>query len=182
MNEEQSTTVDTIWSNVFSHFTKESEETKFDVLKRIPILKDLSKRELKEILKITYERNFESGEYIFQTGQPGASMFIIEQGEVVIVKKNEKDENVELARLKSNDFLGELALLDNSPRSASAYVEKPTKTLAIFRDDLLKLLENNPDLGRKVMHRLAITIGYRLKATNDLLLKKEKEINKSNNA
>lgn len=124
---------------------------------------------------MVYERRYDAGEYMFETGQPGAAMFIIEEGEVQITRLNAANEEVVLARLRNGEFLGELALLDNSPRSASALVSKPTKALAIFREDLDKLLDSHPELGGKVMKKLAVIIGIRLKATNEMLMKNDQD-------
>jgi CRP-like cAMP-binding protein len=162
--------IDAFWSNIFSSMGSGDDVNRIDILKRIPIFQDLSKRELRIISQMVYDRSYEEGEFMFETGQPGAAMFVIENGEAHIVRKNMEGEEILLARLKDGEFLGELALLDSSPRSASAVVLKPTKALAIFREDLDKLLETNPELGGKVMKKLAVIIGLRLKATNDLLI------------
>lgn len=170
---------DAFWSNIFSGSGKVNDTTRVDILQKIPIFGDLTRRELRTISDMVYDRSYEEGEYMFETGQPGAAMFVIESGEVMITRKNSEGEEVHLARLKNGEFLGELALLDSSPRSASAYVNKPTSAMAIFREDLDKLLDTNPELGGKVMKRLAVIIGMRLKATNDLLMTKDEEINDS---
>ena len=170
---------DAFWSNIFSGKKGSGDTSRIDILQRIPIFGDLSRRELRTIAGMVYDRSYEEGEYMFETGQPGAAMFVIEDGEVLITRKNSDGEEVQLARLKNGESLGELALLDSSPRSASAYVSKPSTAMAIFREDLDKLLDTNPELGGKVMKRLAVIIGMRLKATNDLLMTKEEEINDS---
>lgn len=163
------------WDNIFRNDADDEEKNILNILARIPLFRKLTKKELMVISKIMYERSFEAGEFMFETGQPGAAMFIIISGIVKIVKKNEKSDLIELATLDAGDFLGELALLDSTPRSASALANERTVAMAIFREDLNKLLETNPILGTKIMKELAITIGLRLKATNDLLLKKDSE-------
>lgn len=167
--------VNTFWGDVFSSFSNAEETNRIEILKRIPLFSDLKGRELKVIDRMVYERRYDAGEYMFETGQPGAAMFIIEEGEVQITRLNAANEEIVLARLRNGEFLGELALLDNSPRSASALVSKPTKALAIFREDLDKLLDSHPELGGKVMKKLAIIIGIRLKATNEMLMKNDQD-------
>ena len=67
-------------------------------------------------------------------------------------------------------FFGELALLDDSPRSASAIASKTTETFAFFRTDLDRLLTAFPQIGLKVYRSLAMIIGSRLRDTNEQLL------------
>ncbi len=167
-----------LWGDFYSKYFKSTEESIVEMLGNIPMLQTLKKRELKIISKYAYERSFEIGELIFETGQPGAAMFIIKEGEIKIVRKIDSGDYVDLAILKNGEFFGELALLDNSPRSATALVSRPTTTIAIFREDLNNLLESHPELGGKIMKRLAIITGLRLKATNGQLLEKENEIQK----
>ena len=158
-------------------FTSQSKSV-VDILKKIPLLSDLSRRELKIISKFAYERTYEINEFIFEAGQPGAAMFIIKEGEVKIVKKNDANEFIEIAVFQNGDILGELALLDSSPRSAGALVSKPTKAIAIFREDLNNLLKTQPDIGGKIMMHLAIITGQRLKTTTTHVMQMENEINK----
>ncbi|MCF8261241.1 MAG: cyclic nucleotide-binding domain-containing protein [Melioribacteraceae bacterium] len=173
--EKSSSGLATLWGNIFPSSGDDGKDSLIKILKEVPLFRELRKSELRSISKIMYERNFEKGEYMFETGQPGAAMFIIIEGEVKIIKIDNDGEELDLATLSEGEFLGELALLDSSPRSASALITERTKAMAIFREDLHKLLETDPQLGGKVMKQLAVIIGIRLKATNNLLLKKEKE-------
>jgi CRP/FNR family cyclic AMP-dependent transcriptional regulator len=165
-----------LWdNNLIKKFTSK-QLTIFDALKNNLFFNELSKSEIKQVAKIAYEREFQADEYVFKTGQPGAAMFIILEGEVRIVREDENNTELEITRLKNNDTLGELALLDNSPRSASAIATKQTKMIAIFREDLNDFIHSNPELGAKILRKLAIITGYRLRLTNDLLIQKEEEL------
>jgi len=168
-----------LWGNLFKDFGKDEKESLIKIFRSVPLFQDLSTRELRAISHIMYERRFEAGEYMFEYGQPGAAMFVLLEGEVKILKTTQENEEVELATLREGEFLGELALLDSSPRSASALATQRTVAMAIFREDLNKMLETQPELGGKVMRRLAVIIGVRLKATNNLLMVKEQELNES---
>jgi CRP-like cAMP-binding protein len=170
--------INTLWGNIFDKFIFSKSFDKLEVLKKIPLFAELNKPELKVISKIVYERDFEAGELMFKTGQPGAAMFIIKKGKVSIFQETSEGEAAELTKLKDGEFLGELALLDNSPRSASARALKNTHTLALFREDINGLIETRPFLAAKVMKQLAIVIGIRLKATNDIVLKLQDQLYK----
>ena len=85
---------------------------------------------------------------------------------MAVETSSDPDKAVELARIKSGEFLGELALLDQTPRSASARAVKPTQTFALFRGDLNRLGLAEPEIAREIFRALACIIGERLKATN----------------
>ncbi len=169
---------DVLWDNKVLKIFAGSKSSVLDVLKSNPMFEDFSNSELKAIAKIAYEREYNPGEYVFLMGQPGAAMFIVFKGEISIQREGENGAEIELTKLKDGETFGELALLDDSPRSATAFVVKPTKLLAIFREDLLNFLAVNPELGGKIVKKLAIITGYRLRMTNDLLMQKQAELEK----
>jgi len=167
---------DVLWDNKVLKIFSGSQLSIPEVLKSNPMFEDFSKGEIKLISKIAYERNYNQDEYVFSMGQPGAAMFIILVGEVQIIRHTDDGTEVELARLRDGETFGELALLDDSPRSATARVIKPTKVLALFREDLVNFLSIKPELGGKIVKKLAVITGYRLRMTNDLLLQKQTEL------
>lgn len=144
---------------------KSGDETK-DLLRSIPLFEHLTDRELSGIQRILHERVYAAGEEIFREGEPGVAMYIIESGSVVI--KVGKSGKV-LAELTGGEFFGELALLDESPRSASAVAKAESKIFAFSQPDLFSLIERDHHLGIKVIVALARIIGDRLKRTNDQL-------------
>ena len=168
-NEKKKLPINAYWGNIFSRFRSAGEIPNVDFLKLCPIFKHLSARELKKISPLIHERRYQVGEYLFEKEQPGTAMFIIKSGLVKIVLPGQNDEETELATINPEDFLGELALLDDTPRSASAKAVEKTETLAFFREDLNELLETHPDIGSKIMRGLAIIIGQRLKTCNEQL-------------
>jgi len=74
--------------------------------------------------------------------------------------------------LTDGDFFGELALLDDSPRSASAQCTKDTDVIVLFRQDLFNLIDRSPVLGTKILLEMSKLIGERLKETNRVLLER----------
>ena len=88
----------------------------------------------------------------------------------------------ELAILKDGDFFGEIALIDESPRSASAICRTDCQIIGFFRPDLFEIIEKHPRLGIKIVLKLAEIIAERLRRTNQEVtqLKAEIEALKSN--
>ncbi len=165
-----------LWKDYSKELVANKHQTLVEILKKIPLFRTLGKRELKTISRFAHERVFETNEFVFRTGQPGAAMFIIKEGEVKIVKEISDKENIEIVKLTPGNIFGELALLDSSPRSAGALASMPTKVIAIFREELNKLLDSHPEIGGKIMLHLAIITGKRLKDTTSQLIELENEM------
>jgi len=157
--------MDSIWGNIFKQGKKEDDEIR-TILKRISVFKDLDNRELARVERILHRRTYQQGETIFSQGDPGFGMYIIESGIVSIVLMPSRHR---LAELSDGEFFGELTLLDESPRTASAISQTACKMLCFFQPDLLDLINRDPRLGVKIMFGLARTIGARLKYTNECI-------------
>jgi CRP-like cAMP-binding protein len=151
------------WENFFKLREKQKNDIE-TILARIPVFQELTPRELRTIRRILHQREYKGGEVIFAEGDIGLGMYIIERGVVQISCKNEQHI---LAELADGDFFGELALLDDAPRSASAIAKTQSRLLCFFKPALLDLIERNPRLGSKILFRLAWTLGERLKVTNE---------------
>lgn len=154
------------------NFFKRNSVSENAFVKQVPLLKTLTNRELARIEEMMHERTYEPGEFIFHIHQPGAAMFFIKEGTVQVfipgdsISEDKSNKDIEIATLKRGDFFGELALLDNSPRSASVMAKSPTEVMAIFRGDFEELLIKDPVISSKINRQLAIMIGRRLKEAN----------------
>ena len=154
-----------LWSNIFRN-DEASEDTR-SLLKNTKIFASLSKRELDAIDRIVYKRFYEAGEPVFRQGDPGIGMYIIRQGTISIVQM---PAHLILAELQAGDFFGEIALLNETPRSASAIAKTNCDLLSISQPDLLGLFKRNPRLGVKVLIALSQITGQRvIQLDNDLL-------------
>jgi len=162
-----------LWANIFQP-RQDSQDTISMVLKRIPVFDGLDARELLQIEKILHEREYRPEERIFLQGDPGLGMYIIIEGNIEIV--SEPGHHI-LTVLHEGEFFGELALLDESPRTATAIAQSPCRLLCLVQSDLYDLIDRNPKLGVKILVQLARTIGERLKKTNEYVheLKKGQE-------
>ena len=162
-----------LWASFLWQDNRKQQKSDFiSFLREVPLFNTLSKRELRTIYSIAHQRTYQENEFVFRKGQPGAAMFIIRSGEINIVDHDEENQENVIATLGNNAFFGELALLDDSPRSASAIATTKTDIFAFFRTDLDRLLAAVPHIGLKVYRALAIIIGIRLKTTNEQLFNK----------
>lgn len=161
--------VNAFWDNIFHREDDPNKRDILNILSQVPLFAGMNRGELKKVAKIIHERHYAAGEALFRMGEPGAAMFIVWSGQVDIVMPKEEGPDLVLASLTTGSFLGELALLDDSPRSASAFASKETKAMAFFRADLNKLIETEAHIGSKILRELALIIGQRLKLTNEQL-------------
>ncbi|MFQ5649487.1 MAG: cyclic nucleotide-binding domain-containing protein [bacterium] len=159
---------DAIWGNIFKK-EGSKKQTALAILKNVPLFKGMRSSELNELEKLIHRRRYRADETIFFEGEPGVGMYIVQEGTIAIYKNKSETEREELVELGRGEFFGELALLDESPRSATAVALEESKILGLFRPDLLELIERKPRLGNKLLFELAHLIGERLKHTNEEL-------------
>jgi signal transduction histidine kinase len=119
--------------------------------------KELSKREC-----ATHLRQFRAGETIFAAGDVGNGLYVIESGRVQIAAMVDRTESRPLAIIGPGDFFGEMAVLDDAPRSAAAIAETDTKAFYLSRDELLQLLTRHPGLALTLIREFSA----RMRAVN----------------
>ncbi|MFQ5630752.1 MAG: cyclic nucleotide-binding domain-containing protein [bacterium] len=160
-----SKTTDSFWGNVFKK-QYSTEDDIISTMRIIPLFHDMAVQELKEFRKIIHRRVFKENEPIFWEGEPGVGMYIVKAGSVGIYKITSDRGKKEIAVLNPGEFFGELALLDESPRSATCIAKENSEIIGLFRPDLFNIIAKKPRLGNKFLLQLAVVIGERLKGTN----------------
>ena len=153
------------WSNLFKSPSEDADLE--EVLKTMPPFEKLSSKYIGQLLQIMHNRVYQSGEYIFYEGDPGIGLYIIRQGEVVIRQENGSGIAQDLTVLGRGDFFGELAMLDDEIRSASAIATKDTNLAVIFKPDLDEFIEKYPSKGIHILRGLATIITVRLRRLNN---------------
>jgi CRP/FNR family transcriptional regulator, cyclic AMP receptor protein len=109
------------------------------------------------------------GEVVCKEGDADPALFIIAQGSVSILKHDADDREKLLAKLGPGQTLGEMALLDGQPRSASAVAAEDLVLLVFTRAELDRLVEAKPRLGVKLLWKLARFLSQRLRQTSGAL-------------
>ena len=118
------------------------------VLRKVPLFLDFNKEDIKKLVPLFTEEDYPADAYIISEGTVGDSMYIIVSGSVKILKKVTEDEEMVINHLFSETYFGELALIDNLPRSASVVAIEPTKILRLKKSVLDNLLESNMDIAK----------------------------------
>jgi CRP/FNR family transcriptional regulator, cyclic AMP receptor protein len=157
-----------LWETLERWKRSSPELDRIKFLKTVAFFDELSDRQLKTVSGILFDRKYETDELIFEEGQPGAALFLILDGKVAVEMRRENHTTI-LAILERGEFLGEMALLDEAPRSANARSLEPTHTLALYRNDLSQLIQRDPQTACQIYRALAHIVGDRLRSTNQLM-------------
>lgn len=111
-----------------------------------------------------YTVELKAGEYVFEEGDLGTEMYIVQDGSVVILK-NLRGEEKELARLSRGDFFGEMSVLEDLPRTASARALADCRLIQINSSTFDQMLRKNPEIAVRMMRKLS----RRLRETDQML-------------
>jgi len=123
---------------------------KVEVLRKVPLFQNLSKRDMDQVAKIADEVQSQPGEVLMRQNEPGREFILVVDGGVRVERNGEV-----VAHRGPGEFLGELALLDGKGRTASVITEKPTTLLVIHWGRFWPLLETVPGVQRKLLVGLA---------------------------
>jgi|SRR5438270_8357557 len=121
-----------------------------DLLARVPLFAGLPKRHLRGLAAIAREQRFDEDETVAEEGKPGDDFYVIVSGQAKVLRGRRV-----LRRLTPGDFFGEIALLDEGPRTASVVAETPLKVLAINRKPFQAALRREPSIVLKMLEELA---------------------------
>jgi len=127
-------------------------------LQVVPFFANLGDEHANELATRLVPRRFGPGQVIFHLGDPGGLLYLISRGKVKISHTTPEGQEVVLAILGTGDFFGELALLDDSPRSATAVALEPTETWTLHREEFMHYLSENPGFALHVLKMLARVI------------------------
>src|SRR5262245_8443432 len=111
--------------------------------------------ELKKLQAVAREMQFSAGQQIFKEGDPGDGMYVVKAGEVQISAVMSHGDRHVFSRVLPGDVFGEMAVLDNQPRSASASAQGETTVYFIPREQLVKMLHESPDLSMTLIQEIS---------------------------
>ena len=146
-----------------------SEDPLIPVLGGVPLFAGLGRSHLREISGMLQRQTYAPGRKVFEQGQPGLGLYILVSGEVEISQEDEDGCRPVLSRVHPGEFFGELALLDDAPRTATATAIEETELVVFFRTSLLTLAEERPHVGVEALMHLSQIVAERLRRTNRAL-------------
>ncbi|HEX2110821.1 MAG TPA: cyclic nucleotide-binding domain-containing protein [Gaiellaceae bacterium] len=127
-----------------------SHDTKVDSLRRAPLFADLSKDELQQLARVTEDLEVGEGKVLCREGEPAQEFFVIIEGDVEVTRQGRR-----LSTLSDGDFFGEIALLEDIPRTATVTATKPLRFFVLTRQAFWGMVDRNPEVERKVLRALA---------------------------
>lgn len=142
--------IDPEWDNVF-RAVDDQPDSIADVLGGIPIFSLLSPNELQRIAQTMHLRRYIGGECVVRHGVPQSGFYVIVSGSVHVVRTSGDI----VGTLHPPALIGEFALLDDSPRSSSLVAAEESELIGFFKPDLMDILVTNPELGCKILLRMA---------------------------
>lgn len=144
-------------------------ESREEQLARVPLFDGLSREALGFIAAVAKEESFERGTRIFQYGEVGDRLYVIVEGKIRISREVSGMGEEALAVLGAGEVFGEMALLDETPRSADATAHESARVLSITKEDFDDLLFLHKDLAYEVLWSCVRMLSVRLRETNDKL-------------
>jgi CRP/FNR family transcriptional regulator, cyclic AMP receptor protein len=126
------------------------KDAKLELLKAVPLFARCTKKELAEIATIADEIDLVEGKQLTKEGSRGREFFVLVEGSADVKRKRKK-----IGTMGPGDFLGEIALVTKTPRTATVTTTSPVRALVVSEQNFRRLLERSPEVQIKVLEALA---------------------------
>lgn len=141
------------------------------LLPQLEVFNFLEDKDYKIISKYMFPHDYEEGSFVFKEGAHGGYMFFIVEGEVEVIKQFDNKKHT-IAKLSQGRSVGEMSLIDGSPRSATVRATSTLKLIVLKREDFKKLNEEEPAIANKILMGIATLLSLNLRETNDRFTEK----------
>jgi CRP/FNR family cyclic AMP-dependent transcriptional regulator len=128
------------------------------ILQRVELFQGLSSEELETLSSSSSSRSFPKNTVVIHENDPADSLFIIETGKVKVYCSDKNGKEFIMNTQAEGDYFGELALLDDSTRSASVRTVEKSSFCIIFKDNFNRVLDEHPNIARKMIRNLAARV------------------------
>lgn len=128
------------------------------ILQQVELFQGLSKDELETLSSSSSSRSFPKNTVVIHENDPADSLFIIESGKVKVYCSDKNGKEFIMNTQSEGDYFGELALLDDSTRSASVRTVEKSSFCIIFKDNFNRVLDDHPNIARKMIRNLAARV------------------------
>src|SRR6185369_8555339 len=136
-----------------------------EALRSVPLFASLDDAAATELRSLLREKTVPRNTALFNQGDQGNAMYLIESGRVRISIRDEDEQELTLAELAQGDFFGEMSIIDGRQRSADARVLEEARLAVLSRDDFLRFVRTKPDVALEMLSALT----ERLRRTDELL-------------
>jgi len=150
-----------IFENIFNKVYDKEVLSKIKFLSGISLFKGIKRKDLLYFLENMYENRYKSGDLVFEEGDIGRALFIVYKGSIGLYRKNNKNDIV--YTVKSGEFLGEMALLEEMPRTFSAVALEDTYVFMFYKADLENIITSKPKIAARLNYNLARILSQRLR-------------------
>lgn len=133
-------------------------------LKQITLFSDLPDENIAQLVEKVKEQNVSSGEILFREGDKGDSLYFILSGQLEIFRGGDGADKTTLAILGKGEYFGEMAILEEKPRTASVSALRDSQLLELCREDFTTLLERNPSLALKMTSAISARLRLSMEA------------------
>lgn len=127
------------------------KNAKIELLKRVPLFAQCSRAELAQIALLSTELNLPAGRTLMKEGEPGKEFIVLAEGRAEVRRKGRR-----IRELSDGDFLGEISLVAEIPRTATVTALTPLTVLLVTARDFRTLMREVPSLQPKVIYALAM--------------------------
>jgi CRP-like cAMP-binding protein len=149
---------------LFNFFRDDAYRSKREFLMRLPIFHGLRQKDFVHLVQALDDRTYLKGETLFNEGDVGRALFIVDSGDVQLLRKDDSGKDNPLAEVRPGEIFGEMALLEEMPRTAGAQALEKTKVYLLYKNKLERLIYEHPRIGVVIVHYLARTLSSRLRA------------------
>ncbi len=130
------------------------EGKRIEALRRVPLFASLPPEQISLLARYTVTRQYQKGVMALAEGAEADSLYALLSGSVKVTKSDEEGEEVILSILKPGDFFGEMAVIDEHPRSANIVTLEPCEMVVVEKNEFMKCLAANFDLTVQIMRAL----------------------------
>ncbi len=148
---------------------QKNKETIVYFLNEIPLFDELSREELSIVVDYMNLFEFEAGQPLFQEGDTGDYVCFVAEGIVDVMKKSITGSDIVISTLGKGSAIGEMAVIDKTPRSATVVARKATQLVILGQNGFKLILEKEPQIGNKILIGIARRLSTNLRRTSNQL-------------
>ena len=145
-------------------------EQMFAMIGQVPFFAKLNQDDVRALAGFMRVYRAQSGEVIIREGDPGDYMMLLIQGQVDILKKRQRRSEQYMTTILPGMTMGEMSMIDGEPRFATCVAKETTTFAVLTRDDMARIILEQPSLSAKILIKLVTLLSQRLRQTSHQLL------------